>query len=79
MLGGFTEQSRNTDSWEGWYWGAKHVWGMEPVGQQGFQDNLMLDISENTKLLLHWGCDAETTPWDGPASWQAGCATGSRR
>ena len=63
LLGGFTEQFRNTDSWEGWYWGAKHVWGMEPVGQQGPQTNLMLDISENTRLLLHWGCDAETTPW----------------
>ncbi len=63
LLGGFTEQSRNTDSWEGWYWGAKHVWGMEPVGQQGPQTNLMIDITENTRLLLHWGCDAETTPW----------------
>ena len=26
-LGGFTLQVRNPDSWEGWYWGAKHVWG----------------------------------------------------
>jgi hypothetical protein len=32
MLGGYTLQARNPDSWEGWYWGAKHVWGMEPVG-----------------------------------------------
>ena len=31
MMGGFTLQVRNPDSWEGWYWGAKHVWG------QGFQ------------------------------------------
>ena len=31
MMGGFTQQVRNPDSWEGWYWGAKHVWG------QGFQ------------------------------------------
>ncbi len=34
LLGGYTLQTRNPDSWEGWYWGAKHVWGMEPVGQQ---------------------------------------------
>ena len=26
-MGGFTQQVRNPDSWEGWYWGAKHVWG----------------------------------------------------
>jgi anaerobic selenocysteine-containing dehydrogenase len=33
LLGGFTQQIRNSDSWEGSYWGAKHAWGMEPVGQ----------------------------------------------
>ena len=32
LLGGYTLQTRNPDSWEGWYWGAKHVWGMEPLG-----------------------------------------------
>ena len=26
-IGGYTQQVRNPDSWEGWYWGAKHVWG----------------------------------------------------
>ena len=26
-LGGFTSQVRNADSWEGWYYGAEHVWG----------------------------------------------------
>ena len=31
-LGGFTQQIRNPDSWEGWYWGSKHVWGQ---GVQG--------------------------------------------
>ena len=29
LLGGYTLQTRNPDSWEGWYWGAKHVWGCE--------------------------------------------------
>ena len=24
-MGGFTQQVRNPDSWEGWYWGSKHV------------------------------------------------------
>jgi trimethylamine-N-oxide reductase (cytochrome c) len=62
LLGGYTEQTRNPDSWEGWYWGAKHVWGAEPVGQ-GRQCNLIPDIAENTELMLYWGCDAETTSW----------------
>lgn len=61
-LGGFCFQARNPDSWEGWYWGAKHVWGCDPVGQ-GDIGNLLLDIAENTKYLLHWGCDEEATPW----------------
>jgi molybdopterin guanine dinucleotide-containing S/N-oxide reductase-like protein len=63
MLGGYTLQVRDPDSWEGWWWGAKHVWGCEPVGQQMPQKNLIYDISKNTELLLHWGCDLETTVW----------------
>jgi anaerobic selenocysteine-containing dehydrogenase len=60
--GGFTLQIRNPDSWEGWWWGSKHFWGCEPVGQ-GQQSNLLYDIAKNTELLLFWGCDQETTPW----------------
>jgi anaerobic selenocysteine-containing dehydrogenase len=63
LLGGYTLQMRNPDSWEGWAWGAKHVWGMEPVGQMLPAANVMPDIAENTELLLFWGCDPETTPW----------------
>ena len=63
LLGGYTLQSRNPDSWEGWFWGAKHVWGMQPVGQQVPQTNLMTDIARNAGLILYWGCDQETTPW----------------
>ncbi|MFC2070880.1 molybdopterin-dependent oxidoreductase [Chloroflexota bacterium] len=63
LLGGFTLQIRNTDSWEGWAWGAKHVWGMEPVGEMLPAANLIPDIAENTEMLLFWGCDPETTPW----------------
>lgn len=62
LWGGFTQQNRNPDSWEGWWWGSKHFWGCEPVGQ-GMQSNLLYDISKNTELLLFWGCDQETTPW----------------
>jgi len=61
LMGGYTLQNRNPDSWEGWWWGAKHVWGMEPLGQVIPQTNLFQDIAENTDMLLHWGCDSETT------------------
>ena len=63
LLGGYTLQSRNPDSWEGWVWGAKHVWGMEPVGQQVPTANVIPDVAENAEMILFWGCDQETTPW----------------
>ncbi len=63
MFGGLTLQSRDPDSWEGWWWGAKHAWGCEPVGQQMPQVNVVYDIAKHTELLLFWGCDQETTPW----------------
>ncbi len=60
--GGYTLQIRNPDSWEGWYWGAEHTWGMQGPGQMSPRANLMPDIAENAKLILFWGCDPETTP-----------------
>jgi len=63
MLGGFTQQVRNPDSWEGFYWGSKHVWGQGIVGMMDPSDNCMKDITENSELVLFWGCDPETTPW----------------
>ena len=62
LMGGFTLQARNPDSWEGWYWGAKHVWGGDSHGQ-GIIGNLLMDIPQNSDMLLHWGCDVETTTW----------------
>jgi len=62
-IGGYTQQIRNPDSWEGWYWGSMHVWGSGWVGMMAPFDNVMKDVSENTELLLCWGCDPETTPW----------------
>jgi trimethylamine-N-oxide reductase (cytochrome c) len=63
LLGGYTAQARNPDSWEGWYWGAKHAWGMESgVGLMRPQTNCFKDIAENTDMILFWGCDPETTP-----------------
>ncbi|MDP2916819.1 MAG: molybdopterin-dependent oxidoreductase [Dehalococcoidia bacterium] len=62
-MGGFTQQARNPDSWEGWYWGAKHVWGQGAVGMMKPSENLVKDITENTNMLVCWGCDPETTAW----------------
>lgn len=61
-LGGYTLQARNPDSWEGLYWGAKHVWGMDPVGLEA-QINTVPDIAQNSEMILYWGSDPETTPW----------------
>ena len=64
MMGGYTLQVRNPDSWEGWYWGSKHIWGMEPVGLQWpYNGNVFPDILKNTDMTLMWGCDPETTNW----------------
>jgi anaerobic selenocysteine-containing dehydrogenase len=62
-MGGFTQQARNPDSWEGWYWGAKHVLGEGYRGLMRPIANTMKDISENSEMVLFWGCDPETTPW----------------
>ncbi len=55
LMGGFTLQARNPDSWEGWHWGAKHAWGMNPNGMMRPQTNVFADVAENTELILFWG------------------------
>jgi len=62
-MGDYTQQVRNADSWEGWYWGSKHVWGEGFVGIMAPQTNVMKDMTENCDMVLFWGCDPETTPW----------------
>ncbi len=62
LMGGYTIQMRNQDSWEGWCWGAKNVWGCEAVGEMGPNANLYPDICKNSEQLLFWGCDPEVTP-----------------
>jgi len=62
-LGGFTQSVRNPDSWEGWYWGSKHVWGQGVQGMMQPADNIVKDMTENCDMVLFWGCDPETTPW----------------
>ena len=61
MLGPYTAQMRNMDSWEGWHLGARLVWGGEPFGEMMPAANLYPDIAKHSDMLLFWGCDPETT------------------
>ncbi len=63
LLGGYTYQVRNPDSWEGWTWGANHAWAAGGNGQMMPSARVIPDVAENSELLLFWGCDPETTPW----------------
>ncbi len=62
-MGGFTQQVRNPDSWEGWYWGTRHIWGKGLVGMMNPADNIVNDIVQNSDMVVVWGGDPETTPW----------------
>jgi hypothetical protein len=73
-LGGFTIQVRNPDSWEGWYWGAKHVWGQGAQGNMWPAANIVNDTTEHAEMVLFWGCDPETTPWGFTGQFPAGFA-----
>jgi anaerobic selenocysteine-containing dehydrogenase len=59
--GGQTSSIRNPDSWEGWYWGAMHVWGTGAMGIVRPALNQLKDISENTDMIVWQGGDWETT------------------
>jgi len=61
LLGGYTSQMRNQDSWEGYSWGSKNVWGCEPVGEMMPAGNAWPDIAKHAELLLFWAADPETT------------------
>jgi trimethylamine-N-oxide reductase (cytochrome c) len=69
-LGGYTRETRTPDSVEGWYWGAKHVWGRgstnglglaAPV-ETGYNSWLVAyDICENCDLIAFHAGDIELT------------------
>ena len=61
IMGGYTVQMRNMDSWEGMTWGSRNVWGCEPVGEMMPSDSVWIDIAKNTELILFWAADPETT------------------
>ncbi len=69
-LGGYTRETRTPDSVEGWYWGAKHVWGSgtnkglgcPAMPQQGYNSwNTTKDVSENAEVINFAAADWELT------------------
>ena len=59
--GWWTQQVRNPDSWEGYYWGAKHVWGFDHSLGEPFQDAVWDDVLEHAEMVIFSGNDPEAT------------------
>ena len=59
--GAWTQQVRNPDSWEGYYWGAKHVWGFNGSLGEPYQDAVWDDVLEHAEVVIFSGCDPEAT------------------
>lgn len=60
-LVGFTYADHNPDSWEGWHWGGMHNWGFSWRLGNPEQTDLLEDALKNTKVIVFWSSDPETT------------------
>jgi anaerobic selenocysteine-containing dehydrogenase len=58
---GFTDILDNPDSWEGWHWGATHVYGFYWRLGLPEQYDLLEDALKNTELVVQWGNDPDST------------------
>lgn len=58
---GCTEVFHNSDSWEGWSWGATHAFGFH--WRLGIPDqyDLLEDALKNTEMIVYWSADPEST------------------
>lgn len=59
--GWWTQLVRNPDSWEGYYWGAKHVWGFDETLGEPYQDAVWDDVLEHCEMVVLSGNDPEAT------------------
>ena len=59
--GWWTQQLRNPDSWEGYYWGAKHVWGFNATLGEPCQDAVWDDVLEHCEMVIFSANDPEAT------------------
>ena len=60
-LVGFTYGEHNPDSWEGWHWGATHMWGFSHRLGLPEQYDLLEDALKHTEMLVLWSADPEAT------------------
>jgi trimethylamine-N-oxide reductase (cytochrome c) len=58
---GFTCGEHNPDSWEGWHWGAMHMWGFSHRLGIPEQYDLLEDALKNTDMIIYWSADPEAT------------------
>jgi trimethylamine-N-oxide reductase (cytochrome c) len=58
---GWTQQIRNPDSWEGYYYGAKLVWGFNSSIGEPYQDGTWENVLQYSEVVIFSGCDPETT------------------
>ena len=71
-MGGYTREVRTPDSVEGFYWGAKHVWGpgAQAIGVAGPECfNVVKDVTDNSELIVLQSGDLETTQNFHSMSW----------
>ncbi len=58
---GVTYADHNPDSWEGWVWGANHMWGFNWSNGCPEANDLLEDALRNTDMIVLWSTDPETT------------------
>ena len=58
---GYTYGEHNPDSWEGWHWGATHMWGFSHRLGIPEQYDLLEDALKNTEMIVFWSADPEAT------------------
>lgn len=57
----FTPVLDNPDSWEGWHWGASHMYGFFWRLGMPEQYDLLEDALKNTEMIVFWSNDPDTT------------------
>ena len=58
---GFTYIDHNPDSWEGWHWGAMHMWGFYWRLGVPEQYDLLEDALKNCEMIVFWSSDPDST------------------